>query len=231
MAKELTHRADELKQLGWSQEDLYKYIELWDYRQRWGSINLEREDRQFLRKAESLLPEISKNKASVKKPLKDKSYYCWIRFFLNEMNDFELSQNLEDGMKGVWPILLEEELRIIDYYEPVLGLPDTIKAKLMGPIREDLINDVLVNNSKSLITKEFDFQATLARAKSSGGNSSWRSLRDGDSERNHDYYIIDKTCVFEFRKIVNEKLLSFIKDNFPSLAETDKSLPPNDWIH
>ena len=78
MAKELTHRADELKQLGWNQEDLYKYIELWDYRQRWGSINLEREDRLFLRKAESLLPVISKNKVSVKKPLKEKSYYCWI---------------------------------------------------------------------------------------------------------------------------------------------------------
>ncbi len=73
MAKELNHRADELKQLGWNQEDLYKYIELWDYRQRWGSINLEREDRQFLRKAESLLPEISKNKVSVKKPLKQKT--------------------------------------------------------------------------------------------------------------------------------------------------------------
>ena len=134
MAKELTHRADELKQLGWNQEDLYKYIELWDYRQRWGSINLEREDRQFLRKAESLLPEISRNKASVKKPLKEKSYYSWVQFFLDEMNDFELKEELEVGMRGVWPILLEEELRVIDYYEPVLGLPDTIKAKLLGPI-------------------------------------------------------------------------------------------------
>ena len=53
MAKELTHRGDELKQLGWSQQDVLRYIELWDYRQRWGAINLEREDRQFLRKAES----------------------------------------------------------------------------------------------------------------------------------------------------------------------------------
>ena len=70
MAQELTHRAEELKQLGWNQEDLYKYIELWDYRQRWGSINLEREDRQFLRKAESLLPEISKTKFLLKNHLR-----------------------------------------------------------------------------------------------------------------------------------------------------------------
>ena len=231
MTKELTHRAEELKQLGWKQEDLYKYIELWDYRQRWGSINLEREDRQFLRKAESLLPEISKSKVSVKKPLKEKSYYCWIQFFLNEMNDLESNENLEDGMRGVWPILLEEELRVIDYYEPVLGLPDTIKAKLIAPIREDLVNEALESYAKSIITKQFDFQGTLAKAKSNGKNSSWRSLRDGDFDGNKDYLIIDKTCVLEFRKKVNEKLLSFIKENFPSLSETDKSLPPNDWIH
>jgi len=230
VAKELTHRAEELKQLGWNQEDLYKYIELWDYRQRWGSINLEREDRQFLRKAESLLPEISKNKVSVKKPLKEKSYYCWIQFFLNEMNIFEENENLEDGMRGVWPILLEEELRVIDYYEPVLGLPDTIKAKLIAPIREDLVKHALENYVKSIITKQFDFQGALANAKASGKNSSWRSLRDAELENNQDYQIINKTLVLEFRKKVNKKLLSFIKENLPSLADTDKSLPPNDWI-
>ena len=231
MAKELSHRADELKLLGWNQEDLYKYIELWDYRQRWGSINLEREDRQFLRKAESLLPEISKSKVSVKKPLKEKSYYCWIQFFLDEMNNFESNENLELGMRGVWPIFLEEELRVIDYYEPVLGLPDTIKAKLIGAIREGLVKEALASYEKSLLIKQFDFEGTLANAKSNGKNTSWRSLRDADYEKNQDYQIIDKTCVPEFRKKVNEKLLSFIKDNFPSLSETDKSLPPNDWIH
>ena len=66
MAKESTHRADELKELGWSNDDVVRYAELWDYRQRWGSINLEREDRQFLRKAESALPKIVSGKISIK---------------------------------------------------------------------------------------------------------------------------------------------------------------------
>ena len=231
MAKELTHRADELKQLGWNQEDLYKYIELWDYRQRWGSINLEREDRLFLRKAESLLPDISKNKVSVKKPLKEKSYYCWIQFFLNEMNNFESNEKLNAGMRGVWPIFLEEELRIIDYFEPVLGLPDTIKAKLIAPIREDLVKTALEIYKESIITKKFDFQGALNNAKSNGKNSSWISPRDGEYQNNHDYQIIDKANVLEYRKKVNEKLLKFMKDNLPSLVESDKSLPPNDWIN
>ena len=147
------------------------------------------------------------------------------------MNDFELKANLDDGMRGIWPIFLEEELRIIDYFEPVLGLPDTIKAKLIGPIREDLVKKALELFKESVITKQFDFQEALANAKSSGQNSSWRSLRDGDFDSNQDYQIIDKDNVLEFRKKVNEKLLSFIKENLPSLAESDKSLPPNDWIH
>ena len=54
MAKELTHRADELAGLGWSADDVNRYAELWDYRQRWGAMNLEREDRLFLRKAEAV---------------------------------------------------------------------------------------------------------------------------------------------------------------------------------
>ena len=147
------------------------------------------------------------------------------------MNNFELNENIDDGMSGIWPIFLEEELRVIDYYEPVLGLPDTIKAKLIGPIREDLVKTALEIYKESVIIKQFDFQGKLVNAKSGGKNSSWRSLRDGPSYENNDYQIIDKTCVLEFRKKVSEKLLSFIKENFPSLAETDKSLPPNDWIN
>jgi len=56
LKKELSHRSHELKALGWNQEDLSRYEDLWEYSQRWGLINLEREDRQFLKKAEKLLP-------------------------------------------------------------------------------------------------------------------------------------------------------------------------------
>ena len=78
MAKELTHRADELQALGWSAEDVARYAELWDYRQRWGAMNLEREDRLFLRKAEAALPAIVTGKAAAKKSITEKSYYLWL---------------------------------------------------------------------------------------------------------------------------------------------------------
>ena len=86
MKKELTHRSHELKALGWNQEDLTRYEDLWDYSQRWGLINLEREDRQFLKRAEKLLPKIQNKKISVKKTIEEKSYYLWLNFYLDEIN-------------------------------------------------------------------------------------------------------------------------------------------------
>ena len=66
--KETSHRGDELKGLGWSEADVFRYVELWEYRQRWGAMNLEREDRLFLRKAENALPKIISGRAAAKSP-------------------------------------------------------------------------------------------------------------------------------------------------------------------
>ena len=140
VVKESTHRASELSQLGWAQQDVMRYIDLWDYRQRWGAINLEREDRLFLRRAESALPEIKSTKTSIKKPLKEKSYYCRIQFLLKEMIKAESAFESPSDSLGIWRILLEEEMRTLDYFQPVLGLPDTLKAKLLIPFREEIVS-------------------------------------------------------------------------------------------
>ena len=157
MIKESTHRADELLGLGWSKEDVARYVELWDYRQRWGAINLEREDRQFLRKAEATLPAITTGKASIKKPIQEKSYYRRLRFYVDAMNLEESKLKIPEGSRGMWPILLEEELRALDYYQPVLGLPDTIKAKGIEPIREEILGRSLEQLPKKTQVFNFDF--------------------------------------------------------------------------
>ena len=143
MSKETSHRGDELKGLGWSEIDVARYIELWEYRQRWGAMNLEREDRLFLRKAEKALPAIVSGRAAAKKPIKDKTYYRWLRFHLDSMTEAEAAMGLAEGERGAWPVLLEAELRLLDHYEPVLGLPDTLKAKALNPVREKLTAQVL----------------------------------------------------------------------------------------
>ena len=230
MAKELTHRADELKDLGWNQDDVHRYIELWDYRQRWGAINLERDDRQFLRKAESLLPSIVKGKASVKKPLNEKSYYRWLIFYLEEMNKAEDKFECEDGSKGLWSIIIEEELRLLEYYQPVLGLPDTLKAKLLAPLREELVSFASNEYEKNIQACNFDFLTPLKVLQSKEKNN-WKPIRDGLDNKDSSYPMIKKNSIENFRMEVRKKLLPTIIENFPSLSETDKPAPPEDWSH
>ncbi len=229
MAKELTHRAEELKLLGWSQQDLSRYIDLWDYRQRWGAINLEREDRQFLRKAEASLPEITSSKPSVKKPIKEKSYYCRLVFFLNQMSDAEKSFEIPSSSKGLWPIILEEELRLLDYYEPVLGLPDTLKSKLLIPFRENIISSLLEDYRDSIQSFDFDFNTSLDSFNTKE-NKKWQRLRDGVEKDEKLYPVIDATHLDECRIHIRQELLPMIRDLFPSLAETSKPNPPEEWI-
>ncbi len=229
VAKELSHRADELKELGWSQDDVLRYAELWDYRQRWGSINLEREDRQFLRKAEAALPKIVSGKISTKKPTSEKSYYCWLSFYLSQMKQQEDSFASEKGSLGVWRILLEEELRLLDYYEPVLGLPDTIKAKALLTKREEIVAQAIDKFKEQCLLKRFDFIKPLDDLKNSEGKASWKYLREAEKATNKDYPLLTKDSALQFRQEVRALLPEVISSLLPSLQDTDKPLPPENW--
>ena len=225
MAKELTHRADELAGLGWSAEDVNRYAELWEYRQRWGAMNLEREDRLFLRKAEAALPVLATGKAAVKKKTQDKSYYRWLRFHLDAMTAAQSEMALADGAQGAWPILLEEELRLLDHYQPVLGLPDTIKAKSFDAFRELMAEQAAGLSDEGMQLKTHDFQAALTDLKEKE-NSKWRHLREQSGDQ--PYPILLGENVNTFRAEVRQQLTPLLRQTLPSLAETDKPEPGAD---
>ncbi len=229
MAKELTHRADELQQLGWPAHDVLRYAELWDYRQRWGAINLEREDRQFLRKAELLLPDQKQSKTSIKKPLREKSYYLRILFFIEQMAKAEKSLPLAAGAKGLWPIVLEEELRTLDYFQPVLGLPDTLKAKALIGFRESIISSLADQFKSNTEIFEFDFITSLLSYNNSN-KTSWKPLRASDVENEKFYPVVSNECVLDCQKQVRKEIVPFIRNTFPSLVDTEKSNPSEEWI-
>ena len=225
MAKELTHRADELAGLGWSAEDVNRYAELWEYRQRWGAMNLEREDRLFLRKAEAALPVLVTGKASVKKNTQDKSYYRWLRFHLDAMTAAQSSMGLAEGAQGAWPILLEEELRLLDHYQPVLGLPDTIKAKSFDAFRELMAEQAAEVSKSGMELKTHDFQAALTTLKEKE-NSKWRHLREQSGEQ--PYPVLLGENVNTFRTEVRQQMTPLLRQTLPSLADTDKPEPSAD---
>ena len=217
VSKETSHRGEELKDLGWSAPDVARYIELWEYRQRWGAMNLEREDRLFLRKAEKALPAILSGRASAKKSIQDKTYYRWLRFHCDAMLSAESEMGLAEGMRGAWPVMLETELRILVHYEPVLGLPDTLKAKALAPVRETLASQVAALGT----TKAYDFQAPLISLKEQEPSNRWKHLRDVDAS-DRTYPLLNAEAVDGFRHEAHTAIHDLIRSNFPSLSETDK---------
>ena len=217
VSKETSHRGEELKGLGWSAPDVARYIELWEYRQRWGAMNLEREDRLFLRKAEKALPAILSGRASAKKSIQDKTYYRWLRFHCDAMLSAESEMDLAEGMRGAWPVMLETELRILVHYEPVLGLPDTLKAKALAPVRETLASQVAALGT----TKAYDFQAPLISLKEQEPSNRWKHLRDVDAS-DRTYPLLNAEAVDGFRHEAHTAIHDLIRSNFPSLSETDK---------
>ena len=217
MNKETSHRSPELKKLGWSQEDITRYEELWDYSQRWGLINLEKEDRQFLRKAEKLLPKIQPKKFSNKKSIQEKSYYLWLNFYLEKINNFRTS-NLQTSIQSVWEIILEEELKLLDKYTPVMGLPDSIKAKELASIRKNLIKSSFeifeANNSDKLFN--FDIVTNPEEQKTS---KTWKSIIENTPDENKNFPLIPEEFIEKFRVKVKHNIEEFMVNNYPSLKK------------
>ena len=217
MNKELSHRSHELKALGWNQEDLSRYEDLWDYSQRWGLINLEREDRQFLKKAEKLLPKIQNKKASVKKSIEEKSYYLWLNFYLEEIKIFNESF-LPKNKVSVWSLLIEEELKLLKDLKPVMGLPDTLKAKNLFEIRKELISKSHSKYEANDLEQVFDFSEIFSKSEKDVSKS-WKSITEKDPESNKKFPIIDSKNVEDLRSEINQDLRIFMSENYPSLKE------------
>jgi len=215
--KELSHRSHELKALGWNQEDLSRYEDLWDYSQRWGLINLEREDRQFLKKAEKLLPKIQNKKASVKKSIEEKSYYLWLNFYFEEIKVFNES-NLPKNKFSVWSLLIEEELKLLKELKPVMGLPDTLKAKNLFANRKELINKAFTKYDAKNNTKFFNFNEILTNSESDVSKS-WKSITEKDPDSNEKFPIVDSENVEDLRSEINQDLEKFMRENYPSLKQ------------
>ena len=217
MKKELSHRSHELKALGWNQEDLSRYEDLWDYSQRWGLINLEREDRQFLKKAEKLLPKIQNTKISVRKTIEEKSYYLWLNFYLDEINIFSKS-NLPKNKCGVWTLLIEEEMKLLKELKPVMGLPDTLKAKNLFENRKELLNKAFSEYEAENNKKVFNFDEILKKSENNVGKN-WKSITEKNPEANKTFPIIDNKHIENLRSAIKKDLNLFMKENYPSLKE------------
>ena len=221
MVKEEGCRSAELRELGWSAEEVRVYEELWEYRQRWGAINLEREERQLLRKAEAALPKRPKSgRGAARKTLAEKAHHRWLSFHLAAMQASASALGLDPQEEAAWPIILEEELRALEYYEPVLGLPDTLKAKLFLPERERWATEAA---SLGRVI-HYDYAAPLEALKLQGPTS-WKPLRGDVQPAAADYPVLEGETARSFRAKVRREISAFTRATYPSLQDSDKPAP------
>lgn len=218
MNKESSHRSHELKAIGWNIEDITRYEELWEYSQRWGLINLEREDRQFLKKAEKLIPKLQPKKTSNKKSIEEKSYYLWLNFYLNKLNSFS-NLYVPKDMFSVWEIMIEEELNLLKKYNPVMGLPDSIKAKELYKVRAILVQNSFDNFEAKNCDTLFNFDIEKISSKDEVIGKSWKSLIESDSSQKDQFPILNKKNAEALKIEILKNLEEFMISNYPSLKD------------
>ena len=214
MLKVEESRGEELKELGWPADQVRHYEELWEYRQRWGAINLEPDERAFLRKAEAALPKRLSGRAAQKKTIREKSHHRWLSFHLEAMKAAEPAMGLAEGEVGAWPILLEEELRALEELQPVLGLPDTLRSKEFFPVRERWAAEA--GGLGRVLT--YDFEAALEELRSRE-KTSWKSLRPEAGEAAGSYPVLPAAEAEAFRERVRAEVLELTRRTYPSLQE------------
>ena len=170
-----------------------------------------------MKKAEKLLPKIQNKKISVKKTIEEKSYFLWLNFYLEEINIFS-SSNLPKNKYGVWTILIEEELKLLKELQPVMGLPDTLKAKNLFKNRKELINLAFSEFNAKENDKGFNFDEVLNNSETNVGKN-WKSIIEKDPEANKTFPIIDSVNIEKLRSAIKEVLSLYMRDNYPSLKK------------
>ena len=218
MNKESSHRSHELKAIGWNIEDITRYEELWEYSQRWGLINLEREDRQFLKKAEKLIPKLQPKKTSNKKSIEEKSYYLWLNFYLDKLKTFN-NLHIPKDMLSVWEMMIEEELNLLKKYNPVMGLPDAIKAKELCKVRGILVQNAFNNYEAKNCDTLFDFDIEKISSEEDVIGKSWKSLIEGDPSQKDQFPLLNQKNAAELKIEILKTLEEFMITNYPSLKD------------
>ncbi len=69
--------------------------------------------------------------------------------------------NLPKNKYGVWTLLIEEEIKLLKELQPVMGLPDTLKAKNLFKNRKELINKAFSELDAKSNDKVFNFDEVL----------------------------------------------------------------------
>ena len=114
--------------------------------------------------------------------------------------------------------MIEEELKLLKELQPVMGLPDTLKAKNLFANRKQIIEKAFKKYDAKNNNELFDFTNIFNKSKKDVSKS-WKSIIEKDPEANKTFPIVNNNNVEDLRFEINEDLKSFMRGNYPSLKE------------
>lgn len=224
MLKDEVNREEELKELGWSPEDLRRYAELWEYRKRWGAANLEREERIFLKKADNALPALTKKRggsAADIKQVEEKLHYKWIELYKIAIQRAEQAAQIPDGHEGAWTIVLDEELKALKEYQPRLDMRDTLNRKSFDSFRALWLEEAAQLGQLQAL----DVEIQLASLKQEL-QKEWRSSWDKPGRREAKQFpVLPAEQAAQFRLKVGEETRRLTRELYPSVANRQGANP------
>lgn len=166
------------------------------------------------RKAEAALEQAVKaaqtRKVSGRQPVETKLHYRWV------VAELELARGMVElapGEVSGLVIMLEEYLRAMDKYQPVLDQIDTSKRHFFHPVERELLQ-IAAGLGRMGTFDHAEFQARLKATFSDNWNPVW----DERYERGaYDNAILPEGEELEFRAVVRAEMERLVRDVFPSV--------------
>ena len=109
-------------------------------------------------------------------------------------------------------------MKLLKELKPVMGLPDTLKAKNLFENRKELLNKAFSEYEAENNKKVFNFDEILKKSEKNVGKN-WKSITEKDPQANKTFPIIDTKHIENFRSEIKKELNLFMKENYPSLKE------------
>lgn len=109
-------------------------------------------------------------------------------------------------------------MKLLKELKPVMGLPDTLKAKNLFKNRIKLINKSYSEYDAKNNEKSFNFDEVLYKSEKDVGKK-WKSITERDPEAKNTFPIIESKNIENLRSDIHKDLNLFMKENYPSLKE------------
>ena len=103
---------------------------------------------------------------------------------------------------------------------------NTLKAKALDAVRSEMAADAVSLASDGGSLQQYDFKAPLDALKAQENNR-WRHLLDQDGSQ--PYPVLSGATATSFRQQVRTRLGALVRETLPSLADTEKPVPADDW--